>query len=178
MINVGDKVHFIDDDISGVVLKIEGDKLLLESEDGFEITCDKNEVIKRGEFDDAMSGYLDNRTMDRILSEKSQNKRPKSTKRESRRDDYLIEVDLHIERILRNYKHMSSGDILDYQLHRAKIMLEKSIKSNQRGLIFIHGHGDGVLRAELTSLFKRYNCTFYDADYVKYGGGATEVIFN
>ena len=49
---------------------------------------------------------------------------------------------------------------------------------DKKGLVFIHGHGDGVLRSELYSLLRRYSVQFYDGDYAKYGGGATEVIFS
>ena len=43
-------------------------------------------------------------------------------------------------------------------------------------LVFIHGVGEGVLKEELRYLFNRYdNVKFYDADYQKYGLGATEV---
>jgi len=175
----GDKITFIDDAIDGVVKSVSGDKIIIETEDGFDIDCSANEIIKRGGFEDEMSSYIDDRTFDRIMKEKSMDKRRASVKRESRKDDYLIEIDLHIERILRSYKHMSAGDILDYQLNRAKYLLEKIMRSgDEKGIVFIHGHGDGVLRAELYSLLRRYPVQFYDGDYAKYAGGATEVIFN
>ena len=42
--------------------------------------------------------------------------------------------------------------------------------------MFIHGVGEGVLRTELEFLLGRYpNVAFYDAEYAKYGVGATEV---
>ena len=43
-------------------------------------------------------------------------------------------------------------------------------------IVFIHGVGEGVLKEELGYLFRKYdNVKFYDADYQKYGLGATEV---
>jgi dsDNA-specific endonuclease/ATPase MutS2 len=42
-------------------------------------------------------------------------------------------------------------------------------------MVFIHGKGEGVLKLELEYLLKRYNVKFYDANYQKYGLGATEV---
>ena len=43
-------------------------------------------------------------------------------------------------------------------------------------MIFIHGIGKGRLKSELTVLFQRYKeIDFYDADFQKYGRGATEV---
>jgi dsDNA-specific endonuclease/ATPase MutS2 len=178
MFEVGERITFIDDSINGIVVSISGDELIIETEDGFEMKCSSNEIIKRGGFDDEMSSFIDDRTFNRIMNENSMDKRRASVKRPSRKDDYLIEVDLHVERILKSYKHMSSGDILDYQLNRAKFLLEKIMKSDKKGIVFIHGHGDGILRSELFSLLKRYNVQYYDGDYAKYGGGATEVLFN
>jgi len=179
MFEIGDKITFIDDAVDGVVKSISGDRIVIETEDGFDMDCSATEIIKRGGFDDEMSSFIDDRTFDRIMKENSMDKQRVSVKRESRRDDYLVEIDLHIERILKSYKHMSSGDILDYQLNRAKYLLEKIMQSgDKKGLVFIHGHGDGVLRSELYSLLRRYNVQFYDGDYAKYAGGATEVMFN
>jgi len=177
MFEKGDKVTFIDDSINGTVMSILGDIIKIETEDGFDMDCSPNEIIKRGVFDEDMGSYIDNRTMDRIMKENSMDKRRESVKRPSRKDDYLIEVDLHIERILKSHKHMDSGDILDYQVHRAKYKLEESMRSGQKGLVFIHGHGDGILKEELNTLFRRYNVRFYEADFAKYAGGATEVVF-
>jgi len=43
-------------------------------------------------------------------------------------------------------------------------------------IVFIHGVGEGVLKIELEYLFARYNnVKYYDANYQKYGLGATEV---
>lgn len=176
---IGDKVTFIDDAVDGVVKSVSGDKIIIETEDGFDMDCTAKEIIKRGVFDDEMSSFIDDRTFDRIMKENSMDKQRVSVKRESRKDDYLVEIDLHIERILKSYKHMSSGDILEYQLNRAKYLLEKIMRGgDKKGLVFIHGHGDGVLRAELYSLLRRYPVQFYDGDYAKYAGGATEVTFN
>ena len=45
--------------------------------------------------------------------------------------------------------------------------------------VFIHGVGEGVLKLELEYVLKRYeDLTYYDADYQKYGFGATEVCLN
>ena len=179
MFEIGDKITFIDDAVDGVIKSVSGDKITIETEDGFDMDCSAVEIIKRGGFDDEMSSFIDDRTFDRIMKENSMDKQRVSVKRESRKDDYLVEIDLHIERILKSYKHMSSGDILEYQLNRAKYLLEKIMQSgDKKGLVFIHGHGDGVLRSELYSLLRRYSVQFYDGDYAKYAGGATEVMFN
>ncbi len=49
----------------------------------------------------------------------------------------------------------------------------------QKGIqrvVFIHGIGAGVLRQELEYLFRGYDAiTFEDANFQKYGRGATEI---
>ena len=53
---------------------------------------------------------------------------------------------------------------------------ENNLNSDDIPTVFIHGVGEGVLKLELEYLFSRYdNVKFYDADYQKYGLGATEV---
>ena len=43
-------------------------------------------------------------------------------------------------------------------------------------VVFIHGVGEGVLKAELHTLLRRYDgIRFSDADYREYGQGATQV---
>ena len=58
----------------------------------------------------------------------------------------------------------------------AKHKLEFAIRKKIQRIVFIHGIGEGVLRAELEFLIGRYeDLKCYDADYQKYGRGALEV---
>jgi dsDNA-specific endonuclease/ATPase MutS2 len=71
---------------------------------------------------------------------------------------------------------MDNFEILTLQVETAKRQLEFAISKRIQKIVFIHGVGEGVLRSELEYLFNRYeNLKFYDADYQKYGRGATEV---
>ena len=71
---------------------------------------------------------------------------------------------------------MSNYDMLNIQLDTAKRQLDFAISKRIQTVVFIHGVGEGVLKEELRYLFNRYdNVKFYDADYQKYGSGATEV---
>lgn len=73
---------------------------------------------------------------------------------------------------------MSNYDILTLQIDTAKHQLEFAMRKRIQKIVFIHGVGEGVLKAELDFLLGRYdNLKFYDADYQKYGVGATEVYF-
>ena len=51
-----------------------------------------------------------------------------------------------------------------------------AIRNRIQKVVFIHGVGEGVLKLELESLVRRYdNLKYYDADFQKYGRGASEV---
>ena len=87
-----------------------------------------------------------------------------------------MEVDLHIEKLVDSWRNMTNYDMLTLQLDTARHQLEFAITKGIKRIVFIHGVGEGVLRSELETLFGRYpNVSFYDAEYAKYGTGATEV---
>jgi hypothetical protein len=87
-----------------------------------------------------------------------------------------MEVDLHIHQLIPSDRGLSNFDKLNIQLETAKRQLDFAISKKIQKVIFIHGVGEGVLKEELYFLFGRYeNLKFYDADYQKYGFGATEV---
>jgi dsDNA-specific endonuclease/ATPase MutS2 len=65
--------------------------------------------------------------------------------------------------------------MLNIQMETAQRQLEFALKKNIRKVVFIHGVGAGVLKEELGFLLRRYpQINYYDADYQKYGLGATE----
>ena len=71
---------------------------------------------------------------------------------------------------------MTNYDMLTLQLDTAKRQLEFAMRKRIQKIVFIHGVGEGVLKMELETLFRRYdNIKYYDADLQKYGYGATEV---
>jgi hypothetical protein len=88
------------------------------------------------------------------------------------------EFDLHIEKLVKNYRGMSNFDILTIQTETAKRHIEFSMRNRIPKIVFIHGVGEGVLKAELDFMLNRYDgISFQDANYQKYGLGATEVYF-
>jgi DNA-nicking Smr family endonuclease len=87
-----------------------------------------------------------------------------------------MEVDLHIHQLTTKSRGMSNYDMLNLQLETAKRQLEFAMSKRIQKVVFIHGVGAGVLKEELKYLFGRYeNVKYYEADYQKYGLGATEV---
>ena len=173
--NIGDKVSVLDDAISGVVAGIKGKNITILTTDGFELDFLEKELI-------VIDGSLSKRELAQmdisaILFEKQQ-KKPGKSKRIKPKERVLpaMEVDLHIHQLVPKSKYLSNYDILTIQMEEAKRQLEFAISKRIQKVVFIHGVGEGVLRTELEYLFGRYdNMKFYDADYQKYGRGATEV---
>ena len=98
--------------------------------------------------------------------------------KKSKQDNPVPEFDLHIEKLVKNYKGMNNYEILTLQSETAKKHVEFAIRNRIPKIVFIHGVGEGILKSELDFLLGRYEMiTFQDANYQKYGLGATEVYF-
>jgi len=175
---VNDKVEVLDDALKGVVLKVNGSNVSIETTEGFILDYDESELIKLDEEQSRMIATSDVPFSD-IIREKQASKKPKSIKTKPKdRNAPPMEVDLHIEKLVNSFRGMSNYDILTLQLDTAKRQLEFAMRKRIQKIVFIHGVGEGVLKAELDYLLGRYdNLKFYDADYQKYGVGATEIYF-
>ena len=88
-----------------------------------------------------------------------------------------MEVDLHIHQLVTNTRNMDNFEMLNFQLETARRKIAFAITKKIQKIVFIHGVGEGVLKYELIRVLKEYEgrLKFYDADYQKYGLGATEV---
>ena len=82
---------------------------------------------------------------------------------------------MHIHQLTNSTRGMTNHDMLTLQLDTAKRQLEFAIRKRIQKVVFIHGKGEGVLKLELDYLFGRYDVKHYEANYQKYGLGATEV---
>ncbi|WP_299114166.1 Smr/MutS family protein [uncultured Winogradskyella sp.] len=176
-IKVGDTVETIDDAIKGTVTKVNGNTVIIESEDGFEFEFAKRELINLNTDESINLGSLTNRSIKDIAIEKEGSKKRKlpNTKPKKRHRPTFV-VDLHIHQLTDSTKGMTNFDMLNLQLDTARGQLEFAIRERMPKMVFIHGVGEGVLKQELHTVLRRYNnVTFYDADYKEYGLGATEV---
>jgi dsDNA-specific endonuclease/ATPase MutS2 len=178
MFNIGDKVAALDEDISGVVVSIKNNEVEVETTDGFLMTYFVKELIKIN-ITSELSGFISTDKLHKAIQEKTEStKRSFVKEKKSRKDDFVLEVDLHIEKLVPSKRGMNNYDILNLQMETAKRQFEFAIKNKMPKVVFIHGVGEGVLKAELDFLLGRYdNLKFQDADYQKYGLGATEVYF-
>ena len=173
---IGDKVAVLDDDISGVVIKVQNNEISVETTDKFVMTFFVNELIKINNSNE-LSGFFSTQSLGSVLKDKEEPKKRSFVKeKRSRKDEFVLEVDLHIEKLVPSKRGMSNYDILTLQMETAKRQLDFAIKNRMPKVVFIHGVGEGVLKAELDFMLGRYdNISFQDANYQKYGLGATEV---
>ncbi len=169
---IGDWVETMDDVIKGKVSQIEGTEITIVTSDGFHMQFQKNELVKVAE-----DIHVSNYEVAQVKKEKEIPKRKNSRAlKPKERSLPKMEVDLHINQLVKNPKSMSNFDMLNLQLETAKRQLDFAIGKRIQKVVFIHGVGEGVLREELYSLFRKYeNIEYYDADYQKYGLGATEI---
>ncbi len=174
IIEVGDKVQVLDDTMVGTVKKVVGSTITIISSDGFELEFDQSELLlDKGHGAIKVSNF----EVAQVKSQKDKPKKKTPVKVKAKdRNIPKMEVDLHIHHLVPTTRGMSNFDMLNVQLETAKRQLEFAISKRIQKVVFIHGVGEGVLKEELFYLFRKYpNITHYDADFQKYGLGATEI---
>ncbi|OBX26951.1 hypothetical protein LX77_00756 [Gelidibacter algens] len=176
-LKIGDKVTVLDEAISGKVSKIDGMTVFIDTDDGFLLDFNENELLKLDDKDTLKAEVFSEHSFREVISEKEQTGKRKSVKVKPKdRNQPTMEVDLHIHNLTENQRHLSNYDMLTLQLDTAQRQLEFAISKRIQKIVFIHGVGEGVLKMELETLFGRYeNLKFYAADFQKYGLGAMEV---
>lgn len=178
-IKIGDRVAVLDDVIEGTVIAIENTNITIETDDELIMTYNVIELVNVFKMNE-IRGLFSSKTLNEVIREKKEPKRVKNIKKtKSKKENYAIELDLHIEKLIPSKKRLSNYEILTIQLEEAKRKIEFCIRKRIPRLILIHGVGEGVLKSELNFLLKKYdeNLYFQEANYRKYGQGATELIF-
>lgn len=178
MLSKGDKVSVLDEAIDGTVVTVKNNEVLIETTDGFMMTFFVNELIKIQDSSNLLSS-IRRVDLDAVSKEKEEPKQRSFVKeKKDKREMSAPEFDLHIEKLVPNKRGMSNYDILTLQTETAKRHIEFAIRNRIPKIVFIHGVGEGILKAELDFLLGRYDgVDFQDANYQKYGLGATEVYF-
>lgn len=89
----------------------------------------------------------------------------------------IVEVDLHADVLLDSTSGLTPTDILTMQIKAFHDTMRQYAKDKGRRIVFIHGKGEGVLRATLLKELKNHYryCTHQDASFREYGFGATMV---
>jgi hypothetical protein len=175
---IGDRVSVLDDLIDGVVVKVEKDQITIETTDKFMMTFFVNELIKINSTSNLDCFNRSESLIKKNLDLQPTRKQIELQKKLEKVEKGVPEFDLHIEKLIKNKNGLSNFDILNLQMETAKRHIEFAIKNRIPKIVFIHGVGEGILKAELDFMLKRYeNISFQDANYQKYGLGAIEVYF-
>ncbi|MDB5191938.1 MAG: hypothetical protein JWQ96_1501 [Segetibacter sp.] len=88
-------------------------------------------------------------------------------------------VDLHIEKIIDNYKNLTNFEIVTLQLKEFEKWYDLAVAHRMPNLIVIHGVGKGKLKDEIHDILKtkREVKNFYNQYDSRFGYGATEIFF-
>ena len=105
---------------------------------------------------------------------------PKIVEKKHKPTEPVLEVDLHINQLIETTTGMSHTDILNYQMTKFHEVMKSNASKKGQKIVFIHGKGEGVLRAALEKALQttyKHHCKFQDASFQEYGFGAKMVTF-
>lgn len=175
---VGDRVSFIDDSGSGIIIEVlEKSRYKVRNDHGFDLVYPVKKLVPLPDPEDYRLEPNEEFKQIRIKHKsESLNKKPKSVPAQGKS---VWEIDLHIEELIDDFRNLSNGEILDIQMKHFNYFLGNAIEKRIPKVIIIHGKGEGVLKSEIrTALFAYGNMEIHDASYSKYGQGATEVVIH
>lgn len=172
-LEIGNKVAVLDDVLKGKVIAINKNTIAVETTDGMVFNFDEKELVKIEKEQYELSKYSD--INNALLKEKISVNKPKESLFKKQKQEIVLEVDLHINQLVKSVKGLDNYDMLNLQLDTAKRKVVFAIQKRISKIVFIHGVGEGVLKTELQNLLNKYPVKYYDASYKKYGLGATEV---
>jgi dsDNA-specific endonuclease/ATPase MutS2 len=165
-LRVGDKVRFLDDIGSGVVLSVAGQVATILRDDGFEVKMSFRNLVP------------DRPPRDYRVSFPPAESAPAPVKKKPVERVDCPEIDLHIECLVDDHSRMTNAEIMIKQLAALKTFLQRVQSQRARRAIIIHGVGEGVLKEEVWRELRKFDTIeFFDAPYRQYGYGATEVHF-
>jgi dsDNA-specific endonuclease/ATPase MutS2 len=178
MLKEGDKIKIRESSnefVFGEVIEIlAGGLVKICLEDGFEITATTDEVMKINpeELNPWFKGKtIGSKKLDLAINVNSEKLFLSLTRN-------TAEVDIHIDHIVPSTRGLNNEKIIELQLEFTKKAVDKAILMNLYKIILIHGEGNGKLRSTIRSYLHKHHpkCEVLNADKMKYGDGATEVI--
>lgn len=181
---IGEKVVFLFETGGGIVRSIDSSKAAtsvriiyyVEDETTFERPFRENEIAKIHSTDYKLN--VDD--VDQIMVGETMEEINHIVHKESR-TGYLKpidvwEIDLHMESITDRHLNLTNTQILNQQMGVFKAFYKKARAKQIRKIIVIHGVGEGVLKAEVRLYLQgQEGVEFFDASYMEYGKGATQV---
>lgn len=169
----GDRVKFLNEPGEATVIAVKGEVITVRDEHGFDIPMSEGDLVNC----DRILDRLTLRTVDAspkptdnfILPAKAKNRKKRSGQPD-------LEVDLHIDALVDSSRGLTNFEIVQIQMEVFRKKLNHARRNRFKKIVFIHGVGEGVLRFEIREELKGMtNCSFEDADFRRYGQGATEV---
>jgi dsDNA-specific endonuclease/ATPase MutS2 len=171
---IGEKVLFLYESGSGIVIEINNShQITIQDENGFNQIYPRSELVK-------IHGKIDEDELNPPSKEEEEIKSKSNYSiikdySDTKAKDYW-ELDLHIESLTDNHRGMSNFDIMKTQLQEFKRFFSKAKANQIQKIVVIHGVGEGILKNEIRSYLSNQEfIEFYDASYLEYGKGATEV---
>ena len=166
--NIGDKVSFLNEKGSGVIINILSNfRVLVTNEDGFEVSVSMDEIVPMA----SKSDY-------KIDANKMKEKDEVEVKPPKLESDEIWEVDLHLSEILDVGKEMTDHEKLLAQIKHFHKCMTAALAHRIKKIIFIHGVGKGTLKQEIIRALKDYErAKHYQSPYRNYGLGAITVEF-
>lgn len=174
---INEKVTFLHEKGSGIVKKIcSAHKIIIEDENGFERLFSVNDLVKIHSTEFSLHYKIN-----KFDADKSS---PKNVNIYEHEEAILgktgfskfWEIDLHIEELLDSHRGMTNTEILHHQMSEFRVFFARAIRYRIPKLIVIHGVGEGVLKHEIRLfLSKKEHLEYFDAPYIDYGKGATEI---
>lgn len=186
-IHIGDEVRFLDSVGGGRVARIDAARRLIyvEDEDGFEIPTPLSQVVVTAQVKQAAAAQKEVSPTPRDMETKAAGtaaipsaiEHRAKGKKEAKKED-IMETDLHISAIADNWQQMERGEMLHMQMEVFRRTMRDNIRYKGKKIVFIHGRGEGILKAAIASELRQHysSCEYQDASFAQYGFGATMVI--
>ena len=186
-IHIGDEIRFLDSVGGGRVARIDASRRLIyvEDEDGFEIPTPLSQVVVTSPVKQAAAAQKEVSPTPRDMQTKAAGtaaipsaiERRAKGKKEAKKED-ILETDLHISAIADNWQQMERGEMLHLQMDVFRRTMRDNIRYKGKKIVFIHGRGEGILKAAIASELRQHypSCEYQDASFAQYGFGATMVI--
>lgn len=135
-LKVGQSVVLMDSDLRGKIVSI-GRTVLIELEDGLTLEA------AYGEF-----AVTDATEVETLKSSKVKDKKTTGSRPKQKAVSGILEVDLHIEAIPGGCG-IPKGQQLQFQIDTFKRIIRKNLSHKGMKISFIHGIGDGILKAAI-----------------------------
>lgn len=186
-IHIGDEVRFLDSVGGGKISRIDTKRRMVyvEDADGFELPTPLAQIVVVASAEHTHIADTMATPTPRDLKKKEQGtshiptaeERKAKGKKEAKKED-ILEVDLHISALTERWRNIQRNEMLQLQLSVFQRTMRDNIRNKGKKIVFIHGRGEGILKAAIASaLNKDYpSCDYYDASFAQYGFGATMVV--